>query len=252
MAGLAACLQTVGDQFLYQDLFQGGVCFLCNSPSYLASACLQKSSGGGFSPKPQVNFCKTKQKADPVSYQPKQVIDRACMNYASMQPDNSCEHHIASKWDSTVNHMQLAKEITWTEDSQDHVKPSCDDGLVKCQGGMEGPSDEILQEGWLCLKYVDVDIDGIPDTVTALNDSGCQLRVVRADTIRSLNLPKLGEAKLKGISDHLVLADIIRIELRLTTGREFVNITCAVAEKLHHSLILGSDIVEKIKCKTDG
>ena len=56
-------------------------CFLCNSPAHLASACPQKSSGGGFTPKPtlrpQANFCKTKQKADPVSYQPKQAIDGA-------------------------------------------------------------------------------------------------------------------------------------------------------------------------------
>ena len=103
------------------------------------------------------------------------------MNYASMQPDNSCEHNtantVAYKCDSTVNHMQLAKETTWTEDSQDHVKPSCDDGLVRCQGGTEGPSDEILQKGWSCSKYVYVDIDGLPDTITALNDSGCQLYV---------------------------------------------------------------------------
>jgi len=25
--------------------------------------------------------------------------------------------------------MQLAKEITWTENNRDHLKPSCDDGL---------------------------------------------------------------------------------------------------------------------------
>jgi len=43
-------------------------------------------------------------------------------------------------------------------------------------------------------------------------------------------MPKLGEAELKGISDHLVPADIVRILVRLTTGREFVNITCAVVE----------------------
>ena len=164
-----------------------------------------------------MNFCKTKQKADPVSYQTKRSNDGArvtrdssiggstftTVSCANLQHDNSCEHHTAnivgSKFDSTVNHMQLAKQTTWTGDSQDHVKPLCDDGLARCQGGTESPSDEILQEGWSCLKYVDVDIEGLPDTVTALNDSGCQLCVVRADTISSLNLPKLGEAKLKSI-----------------------------------------------------
>ena len=62
-------------------------------------------------------------------------------------------------------------------------------------------------------------------------------------------MPKLGKAKLKGISDHLVPADIVRIRVRLTTGKGFVNITCAVVEKLNYSLILGSDIVDKLNRK---
>lgn len=73
--------------------------------------------------------------------------------------------------------------------------------------------------------------------------------VVRADTVRSLNLPKLGEAKLKGISGHLLPADIVRIRVRLTTGKGFINIACAVVEKLNFSLILGSDIVDKLNWK---
>ena len=34
--------------------------------------------------------------------------------------------------------------------------------------------------------------------------------------------------------------------MRLTTGKGFVNITCAVVEKLNYPLILGSDIVDKL------
>jgi len=34
--------------------------------------------------------------------------------------------------------------------------------------------------------------------------------------------------------------------VRLTTGKRFVNITCAVVEKLNYPLILGSDIVDKL------
>ena len=41
-------------------------------------------------------------------------------------------------------------------------------------------------------------------------------------------------------------ADVVKIRVRLTTGKRFVNITCAVVEKLNYSLILGSDIVDKL------
>jgi len=37
--------------------------------------------------------------------------------------------------------------------------------------------------------------------------------------------------------------------VRLTTGKGFVNIACAVYEKLNYSLILGSDIVDKLNRK---
>ena len=67
--------------------------------------------------------------------------------------------------------MQLAKETTWTENNQNHVKLSCDDGLVSSQSSTELPYDEILQDGWSCLKYIEIDVDGLSDTVTALNNS---------------------------------------------------------------------------------
>jgi len=87
-------------------------------------------------------------------------------------------NEVISKCDSAINYMQLAKETTWTENSQDHVKPSCDDGLMSSQSGTKLPSDEILQDGWSYLKHIGVDVDGLSDTVKALNDSGCQLCVV--------------------------------------------------------------------------
>ena len=41
-------------------------------------------------------------------------------------------------------------------------------------------------------------------------------------------------------------ADVVKIRVRLTTGKRFVNITCAVVDKLNYPLILGSDIVVKL------
>jgi len=41
-------------------------------------------------------------------------------------------------------------------------------------------------------------------------------------------------------------ADVVKIWVRLTTGKRFVNITCAVVEKLNYPLILGSDTVDRL------
>ena len=110
-----------------------------------------------------------------------------------------------------------------------------------------GPIFSCPGEGVGCLKYIEVDVEGLTDTVIALNDSGCQLCAVNAETVRSLDLPVFGQVKLRGISDrHLVPADVVKIRVRLTTGKGFVNITCAVVEKLNYPLILGSDIVDKL------
>ena len=148
-------------------------CYLCNSPTHLASDCLQRSSSHKPVPRPQVNFCRTKQKAD----QPKHSNDGArvtrdrsagaatCSNCnsvssASLQHDSSCGPNAANavipKCDSAINHMQLAKETTWTENSQDHVKPSCDDGLMSSHSGTKLPTDEILQSGLFSASDVNV------------------------------------------------------------------------------------------------
>jgi len=120
-------------------------CYLCNSPTHLASDCLQKSSSRGFTPKPvprpQVNFCRTKQKVDP----PKQSKDGArvardrsaggsadpscskCkpVSGAGVHSESSCQSSavsaVAPKSDSAVNHMELAEETTGIGTSQDHV-----------------------------------------------------------------------------------------------------------------------------------
>jgi len=165
--------------------------------------------------------------------------------------ENSCQSSAASevapKSDSAVNHMELAEETTGISTSQDHVKPSCENGLEGSHADTEIPCDEILQDGWSCLKYIEVDVEGLTDTVIALNDSGCQLCAVNAETVRSLHLPVFGQVKLRNISDrHLVPADVVKIRVRLTMGKRFVNITCAVVEKLNYPLILGSDIVDKL------
>ena len=100
---------------------------------------------------------------------------------------------VAPKSDSAVDHMELAEDVIGIGNSQDHVKPSDDDGSEGSHADTEIPSDEILQDGWSCLKYIEVDVEGLTDTVIALNDSGwC---AVNAETVRSLDLPVFGQVK---------------------------------------------------------
>ena len=110
--------------------------------------------------------------------------------------------------------MELAEETTGFGTSQDHVEPSGKDG-VEGNADTEIPSDEILQDGWSCLKYIEVDVEGLTDTVIALNDSGCQLCAVNAETVRSLDLPVFGQVKLRGI---LIVIWCLQMWLRFEWG----------------------------------
>jgi len=91
--------------------------------------------------------------------------------------------------------------------------------------------DPLWIDGWPQLRYVDVTIDGLPCDIIALNDSGCQLCVIKADVVKPLNLPKLGEAKLRGLTPETVSADVVHLKMKLAQGHEFTNVTCAVVQQ---------------------
>ena len=92
--------------------------------------------------------------------------------------------------------------------------------------------DSILADGWSELHYVEVGIEGLPNTVMALDDSGAQLCVVRRDVIDPLCLHKIGQVTLRGMIDESVTADVVRMNVKLVDGVEYLPITCAVCEKL--------------------
>jgi len=73
--------------------------------------------------------------------------------------------------------------------------------------------------------------------------------VVKAEVAKSLNLPKLGEARLRGLSAEVVSDETVSARMKMAQGRGFSNVMCAVIENLNYSLILGSDTVEKLIVK---
>ena len=87
------------------------------------------------------------------------------------------------------------------------------------------PHESLLSDGWSQLRHIDVSVEGLPNNVTALNDSGCQLYVIRADVVEPLALSKLGHAKLKGLSLEVEPADLFRFKIKIHEGTEFIKIT---------------------------
>ena len=68
--------------------------------------------------------------------------------------------------------------------------------------------DPVLADGWFELQYVQVAVEGLTETISALCDSGTQLCCVDASVIEPLNLPRLGHVMLRGLSTDLVRADL--------------------------------------------
>ena len=92
MVGLAVYILTVKvkGQFLHQDLYRDGV--TCLTHRHIWHQCPQRSSPRGYSPKPvprpQVNFCRNKQKGD----QPKHSNDGARVTRARFTGAATCSN----------------------------------------------------------------------------------------------------------------------------------------------------------------
>ena len=71
--------------------------------------------------------------------------------------------------------------------------------------------DPILADGWSRLHFVDVNIAGLSREVAALNDSGAQICVIRADLTENLQLPVVGRTSIRGVTDSVVNTDLVSL-----------------------------------------
>ena len=169
-----------------------------------------------------MNFCKTKQKVDP----PKQSKDGSCVSRdrsagssaeptcsnckpvsgAGVHSENSCQSSaasaVASKRDSAVNHMVLAEETTEFGASLDHVEPADKDGIEGSHVDTEIPADEILQDGWSCLKYIEVDVEGLTDKIRKyhiqVEEATCDTVTTKLSSMSCLfNLSTMSEPSMR-------------------------------------------------------
>jgi len=216
-------------------------CFICNSPNHLAASCPEKNARTPARPRPtpRVNTCVTSSNEDWTMPHGTSTSGGGNKPILDMGVDHShieCSDDVNEKTDPVVTRVAVEEK---TAMSRPHEEEDC----VMEEAGCRDP---LLADGWSQLRYVDVKIDGLPGVVHGLNDSGAQLCVVRAEVIQSLNLPKLGEAKLRGLACEVIPVDLVSLKIRMSQGNTYCNVTCAVCEDLNNDLILGSDIVDKL------
>jgi len=93
--------------------------------------------------------------------------------------------------------------------------------------------DQILADGWSQLHYLDVNIDGLSRDVAALDDSGAQICVIRADLAQELQLPVIGQVTIHGVtSDAAINADVVSLKIKLTQAKTYIPVTCAMCSRL--------------------
>jgi len=107
------------------------------------------------------------------------------------------------------------------------------------------------------LHYVDVKLSDCVNSdvkvVSALNDSGVQISVIRSDVLGKLNVPNIGKVKLRGIVGSPVTADLIKINVALSNDdvndSEYVTVLCAVCCEANDDLVLASSVVDSLYSK---
>jgi len=95
------------------------------------------------------------------------------------------------------------------------------------------------------LSFSDVEIEGLPGSVHALDDSGTQLSLVKPK-INPLNLPRFAKVVVRGALGDPVCAPLVNLQLRLPVVSEYTGVTCVVCGGLNLDLILVADIVTKL------
>ena len=102
------------------------------------------------------------------------------------------------------------------------------------------------------LQYVDVKITNCDKSgmkvLSALNDSGAQISVIRSAVLGSLHVPYVGKVKLRGILGSPVLADLVKLYVASSNSEnnEYITVLCAVCSKANNNWVLASDVVDSL------
>jgi len=106
--------------------------------------------------------------------------------------------------------------------------------------------DSFLADRWSELRYLDILIDGIPNVIRGLDDSGAQVCLIRADVIASMSLTRIGKIILRDFLGNSHEAEVVTVQMKLADAETFAPVVCAVCDKLSNDLLLGSDVVDRL------
>jgi hypothetical protein len=101
------------------------------------------------------------------------------------------------------------------------------------------------------LQFVDVCINepNINTVITALEDSGTELCVVKSAIVESVKLPHVGIVRLRGIIGDPVEANLVKLHISLASNSQLsIPIVCAVCPDLNENMILTVPVVKQLKC----
>jgi hypothetical protein len=103
------------------------------------------------------------------------------------------------------------------------------------------------------LEYVDVTVNRIPQTMSALVDGGCQLNIINAAIIEPLTLISIGSISIRGIVGQPIQADLVKLRIQLDSKQnescvndEFITVVCATYENLDESLIITLPVSDQL------
>ena len=98
------------------------------------------------------------------------------------------------------------------------------------------------------LQYVDINIQGLQNSIAGTIDSGAQICLCNRSLINSLDLPIVGSVKIKGIIGNAIDADLICLHIRLSNADDaaFIPIYCAVSNDVNDTFLITADAIRRL------
>ena len=97
------------------------------------------------------------------------------------------------------------------------------------------------------LKYVDISIDGVSNSLPGLSDTGAMISICHSDIVRELNPIPIGNVMLRGILGEPVMAKLINLSIKLADSDvDYIPIIFAVCDDVNENLIIASNVMERL------